>query len=204
MKHFKILVLISSLVSFSGFGQLILTQNNDGYLTTSINSGNDEEDRCYLDVKINKFELLQDLSSMLELETELDCYPDCRLIFYNMDKTEKLSILFYPGSIAYHASYFIVEQVYNSNLDSAEISCTNKFISGNGVSIGQDINTVRSMLNPFKIEETSSNDTIIIELSVNQEVCEVLNDKYNMPEYSARYIFKNESLVRFDLGFNYP
>jgi hypothetical protein len=202
MNYYKILVLISSLLSLNYFGQLINLQN-EGY---SIESRKlvSAEDQCSLDVKINNFELLQDLSILLDLKIESDCYPDCRLSFYNVDSTERLSILFYPGSSAYHGSFFIVEQVHNSNLKLVGLSSADKFISGNGVSIGQNISTVRSILYPFKIEETYSNDTTLIEFSVNKVICEVLNDKYNMSEYSARYIFINESLVRFDFGFNYP
>ena len=68
-----------------------------------------ENDNCFIDTTIdNNITLLDDLSFVFgDLESSfVNCEPDCRKTFYNVDTTEMLELFFYPGRLK-NESYYI-------------------------------------------------------------------------------------------------
>lgn len=162
------------------------------------------EKNCLLDVKINDIELLVDLGEIIDGLLLPECDPDCRFNLYNECSNEKLTMLFYPGRVKNHASYFIVSQVNEEeSTNQVKIGATN-FVSGKGIVLGQNSETVKSLLRSWDITELFRGDTLLIEFSTNSKECLELKELYNLPLYSAKYYFVNNILVLFCFGFDYP
>ncbi|MDZ4205280.1 MAG: hypothetical protein U1C46_10755 [Bacteroidales bacterium] len=161
---------------------------------------------CIPDIKINNFELEVDLGFHIDGLILSNCEPNCRYKLINNNTTEELTILFYPGRTKNHGSYFIINQINTDRVNDGMKTSTTHFISGRGIRIGQNTETVKTLLKLDRVITQTRNDSLILNyiLDLNEENCKEFQQKYNYPIYSASYIFVRNRLIQFGFGFEYP
>lgn len=160
---------------------------------------------CLIDTKINAYTLETDLSELIgEIDTG-NSGPDFHYILCNKDLNEELILLFQPGRIRNHCSYFTVKRIDVFDSAIKKVNCEH-FTSGSGIMIGCDIEQVKSRLNMNFIDAYITKDTTILNywVDLNNEACFDIAKKYNMPLYSAKYVFIKNVLIEFEFGFPYP
>ena len=158
---------------------------------------------------LNSESLLELINAPKFIENEKGSFPE--LIIFNKDKTEKLTLLFYPGSKKNEVSYFILEK--NNSKSNTHVNKENTFYldinnfkTNNEIAIG-----INNEL--LKTKYLSKNITLKVEKGKNGEkiLSFLLDDfenpflsSYNMPIYSAKYYIVNNKIDKLEFGFIYP
>lgn len=187
---------------------------NKGDFDKNIDSINNIKDYKFrLETSINGISLLdsESLLKVISLPVFIDNgsnnFPE--MIILNSKKTEKLTLLFYPGSKKNEVSYFILEKndtSKNIKGDNVFILNIENFITNNNIALESNKDT---LLNKYK----SSNIKLNKEHKQNgQEILMYVIDdfenpflkEYNMPIYTAKYYSNNKKIVKVEFGFEYP
>ncbi|MBA3649697.1 MAG: hypothetical protein H0W62_14330 [Chitinophagales bacterium] len=141
-----------------------------------------------------------DIMSLLEKEKD---YPDLYLL--DSTKKEYLRMVLFPGSSRNSISQF--EVGYYADLPAATKITTSRFLSFYtesqlklGISKEQSIQIKES---DYK-EEKGKNNQIIIRYVLNDFNKSAFLKRYNMPVYFAEYWFKENKLIKYWFGFEYP
>ena len=130
--------------------------------------------------------------------------PGARVCLLNNQKYQLLTLIFHSGSNAYEVAEIKVEFA-NSDLDNNQKQILNADIfkteSGIKLNMGkQELINIKG--NDYQIESLNGIEVLTYKIS-DFNKSDILKE-YNMPEYYARYKFKNGSLIEFQFGFTYP
>ncbi len=148
----------------------------------------------YQSNKIEKYLGKDPMSRILD-----DYFPSLNVL--SSDKTQKLTVIFHPGSVVNEFSEFSIS--YNTDNEvETYITSDNEFITESGIKLGISIDELKGIKGiPAS---TIEDETVLISYKiVGIENSEFLR-RYNMPEYYARYKFENGKLIEFQFGFEYP
>lgn len=122
--------------------------------------------------------------------------------FCSQDKTQTLTLFFHYGGGKNEVAEFQVKQYELS--DSATTLKTNSFLTNSGIKLGISRQQVTSILgNCFKtVSKNAITETI--KYQIDDFNHSAFLSRYNYPSYYAEYEFKENKLVRFRFGFEYP
>jgi len=164
-----------------------------------------------IETSINKISLLDSesllrvITSPIFLENMESEFPE--LIIFNKDKTQKLTLLFYPGSEKNNVSYFILEksnkELKGDNVFDLEIE---NFKTNNDVTLGVESEFIKNkyLSNEIKLNiEGNKDGSKILSYFIDDFEHPFLKE-YNMTIYSAKYYLANDKLIKIEFGFEYP
>ena len=122
--------------------------------------------------------------------------------FCSKDKKQTLTLFFHYGGTKNAFSEFQVKEYSPS--DSITTLTTNSFVTNSGIEIGISKEKVVSLFgNCFKtIKNEKTNE--IIKYQIDDSGNSSFLKRYNYPSYYAEYEFRNDKLIRFRFGFEYP
>jgi len=122
----------------------------------------------------------------------------------NKDKTEVLVLIFHPGDIRNSFNEFRVRPVAPGfNEEAFHLEKVDSFKTGKNISLGLNKGKVVSILGYGFQEKVKGNMKILKYVIDNFESSSFLK-YYNMPIYYGEYEFKNNKLMKFSFGFEYP
>ncbi|MFZ4414741.1 MAG: hypothetical protein ACOYOV_16775 [Bacteroidales bacterium] len=122
--------------------------------------------------------------------------------FCSLDKQQILTLFFHPGGSKNEFSEF--QLTYYSKKDAAAVVKTAVFKTEKGIELGLSMQKLIAVLGYcFKTVKTNKN-TEIIKYQIDDFKHSEFLKRYNMPLYYAEYEFKNDKLIRFRFGFEYP
>ncbi len=124
--------------------------------------------------------------------------------FHSKDRKEVLSVTVHPGDYYSQISIFRIRYVGNLKIKAAHTSIDH-FATEKDIQLGLTKNQVVSKLGNCYKTSVSKNSTVIsYRLELPQDSKTKLLERQNMPIYYATYKFKNDKLVEFEFGFEYP
>ena len=122
----------------------------------------------------------------------------------NKDNSERLALVYYEGDTAYVISEFRVEQVTTRYIDCSQPeTAVEHFVSGKGIALGmQREQLVRILGEPQKVHP-QLDETVLI-YRIDGKSASGFLQRYGAPAYFGQYHFRENRLVRFDFGFEFP
>jgi len=122
----------------------------------------------------------------------------------NKDNSERLALVYYEGDTAYVISEFRVEQVMTRYIDCSQPeTAVEHFVSGKGIALGmQREQLVRILGEPQKVHP-QLDETVLI-YRIDGKSASGFLQRYGAPAYFGQYHFRQDRLVRFDFGFEFP
>jgi len=160
------------------------------------------------DISVNGIYIGDPVSSARVLDTEIKLiesrsdFPYFNVL--NKDKTQVLVLVFHPGNIRNSFSEFRVRPVDPGfNEEAFHLKKIDSFRTGKNISLGFSKGRVVSILGEGFQEELKGNVKILKYVINNYENSPFLK-YYNMPFYYGEYEFKNNKLMKFSFGFEYP
>lgn len=122
--------------------------------------------------------------------------------FCSQDKSQTLTVFFHYGNYRNAFSEFQVKE-FSTN-DTATILSTKSFVTNSGIKLGLTKEKLISILGKCykNLDTKGKTDTIIYR--VYDFSNSVFLQRFNMPSYYAEYEFRDERLIRFRFGFEYP
>lgn len=125
--------------------------------------------------------------------------------FSTPDKKEILSVTVHPGDYYSQVSIFQVRYADNKTFKAASLSI-NHFATEKYIKLGLTKNEVVAMLGHCYSTSDSTNKSITINyrLESPKDSRTKLLERQNMPTYYGTYVFRNDKLVEFEFGFEYP
>lgn len=113
----------------------------------------------------------------------------------NIDTTEVAKITIYPGDT--YNTFSVIEVSNYSNQPIKKYFPVKHFITESGIKLGVNKNEVIEIKGNLFVEKNNS-----IEYKASEKNKFLL--KKNFPFYTASYEFKNDTLSKFQFGFDYP
>ncbi|WP_044172093.1 hypothetical protein [Flectobacillus major] len=133
---------------------------------------------------------------MPKLDTKANL-PD--IIFLNKNGNQYLRLIFHPGDFKNSFSKFEVGYSIPELKNKSRLKFT-EFYTERGIKLGITKSKFLSIIN-HRIKKDSKKEEYLLELNnPNDPFLEM----YGLPAYEAKYIFKNNILVKFYFGFKYP
>ena len=130
-----------------------------------------------------------------------DALPNASYLSH--DKKQMLTLFFHPGASKNEFSEFEVR--YAKKFRNKKILTTNIFRTNCGTELGMSEKDITSKIGDcYETKKKTHGGEILKYEITNSRHDEEFLTRYNMPEYYAEYEFKNDSLVRFKFGFEYP
>jgi len=125
--------------------------------------------------------------------------------FYGHDKSQLLSVTVYPGDYYSQVSVFQIKYAANANTEAAPTTL-DSFVTEKGIRLGLTKNEVTSKLGSCYTTSDSTKNSITFnyKLETPNDSRTRLLERQNMPTYYAIYKFKNNKLINFEFGFEYP
>lgn len=125
--------------------------------------------------------------------------------FYSNDRNELLAVMVHPGDSYSQVSIFRVTYADNPKLNATPSRVMN-FTTEKGIRLGLTKADIVSRLGDcYSSSDTSVNKlTINYRLQLPQDSKTRLLQRQNMPIYYADYTFKDDKLIEFEFGFEYP
>ena len=122
----------------------------------------------------------------------------------NADTTERLALGYYEGDTAYVISEFRVEQVATRYVDCSQPATpVEHFVSGKGVALGmQREQLVRILGEPH--QEHPQLDEVVLVYRIDDKNASDFLQHHSAPAYFGQYHFREDQLVRFSFGFEFP
>lgn len=121
--------------------------------------------------------------------------------FASQYNTQTLTLYLHPGSKKDEFAEF--EVTYFRESDSAIRIGEIDFYTNNGIMLGINRSALPKFIGDC-FESIKENNTEILYYQLNDFENSDFLRRYNYPEYYAEYEFRNDSLIRFKFGFNYP
>lgn len=122
----------------------------------------------------------------------------------NKDNTERLALMYYEGDTAFVISEFRVEQVATRYVDCSQPSIPiDRFVSGKGIALGMSRQQVVRILGKAH-NENPQLDEIVISYRIDNKNESGFLQHHNAPAYFGQYHFREEKLVSFSFGFEFP
>ena len=136
--------------------------------------------------------------AMARLDTTKDL-PD--VFFKNKTGTEFLRLVFFPGDNKNTFSVFEVSKA-NANQNASSSSFAN-FTTESGIKLGlSKAEVIKRSGKDYK--EIKSENATKLRYEIDEKKDKEFLTRYNMPLYFVEYIFKNDLLEKYTLGFEYP
>lgn len=127
-----------------------------------------------------------------------------KAFFCNRDDSERLTLVYHEGDIANTVSELRVERVETRYIDCAHpASAMDHFISGKGIQLGMTLEAVAQILGKNFKEHAELGEIVISYRIENAKTSDFLQ-LHDAPSYYGQYHFRNNRLVKFDFGFEYP
>ncbi len=125
--------------------------------------------------------------------------------FYSSNKNQILTLVVYPGGNYNDVSLFKVSYSKNEN-QNFRILNEDIFQSEKGIHLGIDKDKIVAKLGKcYKIKDSVKNKlTLHYEIRIKNDNTGEFLHRYNMPFYYANYTLKNDRLIHFEFGFEYP
>ena len=122
----------------------------------------------------------------------------------NADKSERLALVYYEGDMAYVISEFRVEQVTTRYIDcDQQETAVEHFVSGKGLALGiQREQLVRLLGEPQ--HEHPQLDEVVLVYRIDDKNTSGFLQRHGAPAYFGQYHFRENQLVRFSFGFEFP
>jgi len=126
-------------------------------------------------------------------------------IFYSKDHKEELQLIVFPGDNNNQVSIFKVTYFGGPEQKFKALNA-NIFETEKGIKLGMDKNEVVSKLGDCYtvMGGTADQTELHYAISSPDDSKTKLLKHQNMPSYYADYRFKNNKLVNFEFGFDYP
>lgn len=126
-----------------------------------------------------------------------------RMSLCDHDKHEKLILVFYERDTASVISELHVERVYTPHADClVPPQHIERFTSGKGIHLGMSRNEVVRILGSNFVEHPQQ-DERVISYRIDDKDSPMLQ-RHNAPAYYGQYHFKDNRLVKFEMGFEFP
>jgi len=155
----------------------------------------------------NPYSVVDILSDTIVLNEENNIYQFPFIVLLSKSKELEITFLFYPGNRKWAFSKFIIRKKYQSNCKAIQTSIEDTcFKSSHGAFIGmkeEDFLSIYGFSNQDKIY-SGTNKMMYYELLIDDYENSNFLQQYKMPEYIAKYYFKDNELVEISIGFEYP
>lgn len=143
--------------------------------------------------------------SVLGTDIPFDRQADIPMaVFASTDGRQSLTVFTHPGEVGEIAE-FRVSYVSGAESPVRRLAGIKKFITGKGINLGMSQSQVTSILGAPSNQQSKEN---LATFNYRIEGVELNKSKflayYNMPIYYGIYKFKNNRLVSFQFGFEYP
>ncbi|HRZ43160.1 MAG TPA: hypothetical protein P5228_10710 [Bacteroidales bacterium] len=122
--------------------------------------------------------------------------------FCTQDREQTLTLFFHYGGVRNEFSEFQVKKYSNS--DSAIKLSATIFQTNNGITLGLSKSEVISILGDCFKKVSNSKTKEIIKYRIDDFEHSTFLQRFNYPSYYAEYEFRNDKLVRYRFGFEYP
>ncbi len=126
-----------------------------------------------------------------------------RMALCNHDRSEKLVVEFYERD-----TDIVISEIYVEPVQSRHADCTvppqhiERFISGKGIRLGMSRKEITGILGKH-YRESSHPDAQVISYRIDDKASALLQ-RHNAPAYYGQYFFRENRLVRFEMGFELP
>jgi hypothetical protein len=127
--------------------------------------------------------------------------PEIRLL--TNDKKQTLIISIHPGSLLKEFAQFRVIYTKNDTKPTDLVIRENVFITESGIKLGISLDKLLNIKGKPTIRNEKEGLSILCYRIDNIKSSNFLKC-YNMPEYVAEYVFKDNHLITFKFGFIYP
>jgi hypothetical protein len=125
-------------------------------------------------------------------------------VFPSADGHQFLTVFTHPGGGGEIAEFRISYSVNEKRL-AHRIEKVERFVSGKGIRLGLAKSRVISILGaPLQQHDEDGIVTLEYRLEETEQVASEFLSHYNMPIYYGSYSFKNDRLIEFQFGFEYP
>lgn len=122
----------------------------------------------------------------------------------NADKSEKLTLVYYEGDTANIISEIRVENVVTRYVDCLQPPVSiNRFVTGKGIHPGMTQHEVASILGDHYTEHNQLDETVISYRIDDGKESDFLL-RHSSPAYFGQYHFRENRLVKFSFGLEYP
>lgn len=147
---------------------------------------------------------LRDVKSATTILGVTKLNGDTTYNFYSKDKKEVLGVTVHPGD--YYSQISIFQVKYADKSNKATVSKIANFNTEKGIRLGLTKNDIVGRLgNCYTLSDSSKNSFVInYRLEDPNDSKTKLLERQNMPIYYATYKFKNDKLIEYEFGFEYP
>jgi hypothetical protein len=177
----------------------------------NFNKGSNKTTACKIfepDTTINNVILLENDVSISktfgDLMKSLTGYELPYVYFSNTLQTQYLKLTFFNGNKRNCFSRFEIGYIADlQNVRVKNSSNFDKFYSETGIVLGMQKSELLEKKGE-KYVKTSQNGVILLTYSIDDFDKSQFLKRYNMPLYTAEYWFKDNVLIKFAYGFEYP
>lgn len=131
--------------------------------------------------------------------------------FYSQDKTESFTLFSHPGNYINDFSEFEIKEVSkNARNAHGHVTRFAHFVSGKGIRLGMDKNQVVKILGKGFTSELMKNKTEVLKYRIDMDKFPKASQEgrflafYGSPAYYGTYKFRDNKLIEFIFGFEYP
>ena len=122
----------------------------------------------------------------------------------NADRTERLTLVYYEGDTSYIISELQIERVETRYVDCVQPPRQiDRFVSGKGIQLGMTRNEVTHIFGKDYNEQPQLDEVVISYRIDNKNESGFLQNN-SAPAYYGQYHFKQDKLVKFSFGFEFP
>lgn len=124
--------------------------------------------------------------------------------FCNHDRSERLALIYNEGDTAYIIGEFRVESVETRYSDCVQPAAPlQRFVTGKGIQLGMRRDEVTRILGPGYTEHAQLDENVII-YRIDDKGASGFLQSHHAPAYYGQYHFRQERLIRFGFGFEFP
>lgn len=117
------------------------------------------------------------------------------------DSKQRLTFYFHPGSVKNEFSEFKVNYV-DQKVRNEFVNEELEFVTESGIKLGMNAGELKTIKG--EPDSITNNETITFHYRIKDYQNSEFLKIYNMPIYYADYKFKNDYLIEFRFGFEYP
>jgi hypothetical protein len=121
----------------------------------------------------------------------------------NSDKTEILSLVFHYGCTKNSISEIRIRPFTMPSHCMMQLKRVDHFITGKGIRLGMSKKELENILGTGTVKKIKDNQ-ILVEYIIDDNEKSTFLKKYNYYVYYGLYHFQNDSLMKFEFGFEYP
>ncbi|RZJ33635.1 MAG: hypothetical protein EOO51_13210 [Flavobacterium sp.] len=125
--------------------------------------------------------------------------------FYSNMENQTLTMTQHPGDSKYEISIFKVKYSSKAN-QGYQVLETDDFESEKGIKLGISKSQVIEKLGTcyLPIDSSANHIKLYYRIDLPKDSRNKILETHNMPTYYASYVFRNDTLIKFEFGFEYP